>query len=72
MIKVLVGVYAAGLAAIAIGWVLAYQELSLPLTLAVGVGLISATLVIGGVSYVSITGKTDISVISPGDAEDTD
>jgi hypothetical protein len=68
MIKILTGIYAVGLLIISAGWVMAIYEWSLPLALAAGVGMISVGLVVGGVTYVSITGKTDISVVSPGDA----
>lgn len=67
MIKILAGIYAVGLLIISAGWVMAIYEWSLPLALAAGVGMISVGLVVGGVTYVSITGKTDISVISDRD-----
>jgi hypothetical protein len=67
MIRVLAGIYGLILASISAGWIMSSQEFSLLFTLAVGVGLTSLVLVVGAVAYVSITGKTDISVISDRD-----
>lgn len=67
MIRTLAGIYGLILASISAGWIMSSQEFSLLFTLAVGVGLTSLVLVVGAVAYVSITGKTDISVISDRD-----
>ena len=67
MIRTLAGIYGLTLASISAGWIMSSQEFSLLFTLAVGVGLTSLVLVVGAVAYVSITGKTDISVISDRD-----
>jgi hypothetical protein len=72
MIRVLAGIYGLILASISAGWIMSSQEFSLLFTLAVGVGLTSLVLVVGAVAYVSITGKTDISVISDRDDDNPD
>jgi hypothetical protein len=64
MIKVLAAIYIAGLAILAAGWAMANWGLSLWITLAIGIGVISFGLIIGTVISVIGSIQTDASVVS--------
>ena len=64
MIKVLAAIYIAGLAILAAGWAMATWGLSLWITLAIGIGVISFGLIIGTVISVIGSIQTDASVVS--------
>ena len=56
MIKALLGIYGSVIALTSLGWVFAIWEYSLPVTIAVSIGIVSVILVFVGVIMVNLTG----------------